>query len=552
MRLLFAFFLFVFGSVCAQELSNPNKLKPCPKDQNVRYHDCWGAYTFSNGDRYVGEFKNDKKHGQGTYYYLAENEWKGDKYVGEYKDDKKNGQGTYTFANGNKYVGEFKDGQPNGQGTYTFADGDKYVGEFKDGQPNGQGTYTAANGDKYVGEFKDHEYHGQGTYTYASGNKYVGQYKDGKKDGQGTYTYASGNKYVGQYKDGKKDGQGTYTFADGDKFVGEYKDGKRNGQGVYFFSDGSKHIGEYEGDNLNGKGVRTRADGSVYESGFYKDDKLVDSFIVDPLSFTRIPRQYLVAEKKSTNTQPPAPVVTNQIDEDALQTDNSSLPTDNRRRFALVIGNANYSSLPKLQNSINDARLITQSLRSAGFQVSTYENLDMGGMQNAIRAFGDRLGKTDVGLFYYAGHAVQVKGKNYLIPVKENIKKSFEVPSSAVDVDLVLATLEHIKNDLNIVVLDACRSSFPGEARGTNQGLASIEAAKGTFIAFATAPGKEALDGDGTNSPYSKHLARLIGKKGLPLEQVFKEVRKAVVAETRGSQVPWENSSLMGDFYFKK
>jgi len=226
--------------------------------------------------------------------------------------------------------------------------------------------------------------------------------------------------------------------------------------------------------------------------------------------------------------------------------------TDSRRRFALVIGNSNYSSLSKLPNAINDARTITQSLQSAGFQVHAHENLDLAGMQNAVRVFGEKLSKNDIGLVYYAGHGVQVKGKNYLIPVKENIKKSFEVPSSAVDVDLILATLEHIKNDLNIVVLDACRSSFPGESRGTNRGLATIEAAKGTFIAFATAPGKEALDGSGSNSPYTKHLARLIGKKGLPLEQVFKEVRKAVVAETNGEQVPWENSSLMGDFYFQK
>jgi len=225
---------------------------------------------------------------------------------------------------------------------------------------------------------------------------------------------------------------------------------------------------------------------------------------------------------------------------------------DSRRRFAVVIGNSNYTSLPRLPNAINDARAITQSLRSAGFQVSTYENLDLAGMENAIRGFGEKLGKNDVGLVYFAGHGVQVKGKNYLIPVKENIKKSFEVPTRAMDVDVVLATLEHTKNDLNIVVLDACRSSFPGEARGASRGLATIEAAKGTFIAFATAPGKEALDGEGSNSPYTKHLARLIGKKGLPLEQVFKEVRKAVVAETNGEQVPWENSSLMGDFYFVK
>jgi uncharacterized caspase-like protein len=237
---------------------------------------------------------------------------------------------------------------------------------------------------------------------------------------------------------------------------------------------------------------------------------------------------------------------------DNNKTDDSNLTIDNRRRFALVIGNSNYSSLPKLVNAINDARSITQSLRLAGFQVSTHENLDLAGMENAIRGFGEKLGKNDVGLVYFAGHGVQVKGKNYLIPVRENIKKSFEVPTRAMDVDVVLATLEHIKNDLNIVVLDACRSSFPGEARGGNRGLATIEAAKGTFIAFATAPGKEASDGSDSNSPYTKHLARLIAKKGLPLEQVFKEVRKAVVAETNGEQVPWENTSLMGDFYFQK
>jgi flagellar basal body-associated protein FliL len=237
---------------------------------------------------------------------------------------------------------------------------------------------------------------------------------------------------------------------------------------------------------------------------------------------------------------------------ESTQTDVSPKINDSRRRLALVMANGGYTNLPRLPNAINDGYIIAKSLRSAGFQVSIHENLDLVGMQNAIRTFGEKLGKKDVGLVYYAGHAVQVKGKNYLIPVRENIKKSFEVPASAVDVDLVLATLEHIKNDLNIVVLDACRSSFPGEARGASRGLATIEAAKGTFIAFATAPGKEAMDGTGSNSPYTKHLSRLIGQKGLPLEQVFKEVRKAVVAETNGEQVPWENSSLMGDFYFTK
>jgi hypothetical protein len=130
-----------------------------------------------------------------------------------------NGQGTFTYANGNKYVGEYKDGQINGQGTYTYANGNKYVGEWKDNKRNGQGTYTWVSGEfkgnKYVGEWKDNKRNGQGTYTYANGDKYVGELKDNKRNGQGTFTWANGDKYVGELKDGQIKGQGTYTWADG-------------------------------------------------------------------------------------------------------------------------------------------------------------------------------------------------------------------------------------------------------------------------------------------------------------------------------------------------
>ena len=224
----------------------------------------------------------------------------------------------------------------------------------------------------------------------------------------------------------------------------------------------------------------------------------------------------------------------------------------NGRRFALVIGNSNYNSVPVLLNSTNDAREVAKALQASGFEVSKYENIDYRQMQDAVRSFGEKLGKNDVGLFYFAGHGVQVKGKNYLIPVRENIKKAFEVPSSALDTDLVLATMESAKNNLNIVILDACRSPFPGEGRSGARGLATLDAAKGTLIAFASAPGKEAMDGKGSNSPYTKNLVKVIQQKGLTIEQVFKQVRIAVVAETNGEQVPWENSSIMGEFYFRK
>jgi hypothetical protein len=148
--------------------------------------------------------------------------------------------GSNTFASGNKYVGEFKDGKIDGQGTYTYANGNKYVGEHKNGKRNGQFTVTFANGDKYVGGYKDDKLNGQGTFTFANGNKYVGEYKDGKRDGQGTVTFGdNGDKYVGDWRDGKYNGQGTFTFANGNKYVGEYKDDKRNGQGTEYAANGS-------------------------------------------------------------------------------------------------------------------------------------------------------------------------------------------------------------------------------------------------------------------------------------------------------------------------
>lgn len=157
---------------------------------------------------------------------------------------------SFTFSNGDKYVGEYKDGKKNGQGTYTYADGEKYVGEWKDGKRHGQGTITFVSGNKYVGEFKDDKRHGQATYTFASGDKYVGEFKDDKYN-EGTHTFANGNKYVGEYNDGKRSGQGTYTFANGDRYVGEWKNDKYNGQGIAYSANGSiKESGIYKDDKL--------------------------------------------------------------------------------------------------------------------------------------------------------------------------------------------------------------------------------------------------------------------------------------------------------------
>ena len=355
----------------------------------------------------------------------------------------------------------------------------------------------------------------------------------------GERSFPNGNKYVGEFVANKRHGQGTLTFADGGKYVGEWLDDSRHGQGVVFASDGSIII---QGIWENGRKLPSTVSlQQINQQATIQNNEL-----------EKLRADNEEAKRKQTELEQQLRLAQNQPFANTSQSNQTPPLINQGRRVALVIGNASYSSVPKLINPTNDAREVTRALQATGFEVIRLENADLRQMQDAVRSFGNRLGKNDVGLFYFSGHGVQVKGKNYLIPVRENIKQSFEVPSGAVDADLVLATMENAKNNLNIMILDACRSPFPGEARSLSRGLATLDAAKGTLIAYATAPGKEALDGQGNNSPYTKHLVRALQQKGLPIEQVFKQVRIAVVEETKGNQVPWENSSIMGDFYFRK
>ena len=220
-------------------------------------------------------------------------------------------------------------------------------------------------------------------------------------------------------------------------------------------------------------------------------------------------------------------------------------------RVALVIGNGSYESAP-LRNPVNDARAITKVLTNLGFTVTEKENLDQKEMKREIQAFGQRLIKGGVGLFYYAGHGMQVNGRNYLIPVGAHIEHEKHVEYEGVDAGSVLSEMEFARNRLNIVILDACRDNpFARSFRSGVQGLASLNAPTGTLIGYATAPGSVANDGPGENGIYTGEIIKAIQNPGLRIEDVFKQVRSAVRETTQGKQIPWESSSLEGDFYFK-
>ncbi|WP_067620778.1 caspase family protein, partial [Dissulfuribacter thermophilus] len=223
---------------------------------------------------------------------------------------------------------------------------------------------------------------------------------------------------------------------------------------------------------------------------------------------------------------------------------------DQARRVALVIGNGAYGNAP-LKNPPNDARDMGAKLKRLGFDVTLLTDADQRTMEQAIRRFGRKLRQGGTGLFYYAGHGLQVEGRNYLIPVDAKIYDETDVKYKAVDVGLVLDTMNLAGNGLNIIILDACRSNpYTRSFRSAVSGLARMDAPTGTLIAYATGPGKVAEDGTGRNGIYTKHLLKYMEVPGLPVEQVFKNVRKAVIEETGGRQVPWESSSLIGDFFF--
>jgi len=233
-------------------------------------------------------------------------------------------------------------------------------------------------------------------------------------------------------------------------------------------------------------------------------------------------------------------------------------------RVALIIGNGAYAHVKALPNPANDARAVARSLRDIGFTVSEGIDLDRAAMQKMTRDFLREAARAQVAVVYYAGHGVQVDGRNYLIPVDVALKPGANMTEAMIDMDTIMAGLDD-QVRTNILIFDACRNNPMAQqvaSAGTNRGIegASGLAAPtslgsgatlgaGTLIAFATAPGQVALDGEGANSPFSAALSRHIGTPGLEVQQMLTRVRAEVVSSTKSKQVPWSNSSLLGEVY---
>jgi uncharacterized caspase-like protein len=222
-----------------------------------------------------------------------------------------------------------------------------------------------------------------------------------------------------------------------------------------------------------------------------------------------------------------------------------------RQRIALVIGNGNYKYNP-LVNPVNDANDMAAALKKCNFTVIKTINATRREMRQSIRRFGEAIIESDaVGLFYYSGHAIQVEGENYLVPIGAGVYREDEVEDECLRVSSVLRKMETARNRLNIIVLDACRDNpFGGGFRSSTRGLAKMDAPVGSIFAFSTAPGSVAADGTGRNGLYTSVLLKHMFTPNLEIGQLFRRVRIEVMAASENKQVPWESSCLTGNFYF--
>jgi tetratricopeptide (TPR) repeat protein len=225
------------------------------------------------------------------------------------------------------------------------------------------------------------------------------------------------------------------------------------------------------------------------------------------------------------------------------------------RRVALVIGNAKYRYAAQLPNPSNDAADIAQALRKLGFDVVEGRDLDRRAMEDKVREFGRKVERADLALLFYAGHGMQVGGKNYLVPIDAKLERTGDLTLDTIELGQILAQMEAEKR-VNLVFLDACRDnplarsfarSLGTRSTSVGSGLATIQSAVGTMIAYATQPDNVALDGDGRNSPFTAALLKHIATPNLEISALMKRVRADVIAATREKQVPWDHSSLVGD-----
>ena len=562
----------------------------------------YGIYVDDEGSMFAGDWLNGQPHG-----LITQTDVDGSVTEATYVNGKITGMGRMYLKNDpdiKSYCGEIKNGYITGKGTIAFTDGSVYFGDFIEGVPNGKGVFVDNDGSRQSGIYRNGDFTGEqipetkigcifGNCINGYGSKlteigtFYGNFENGKPNGKGMVRLLDGGEYVGDFVNGKMEGQGTLKNAEGRTFIGSFKNNKFTGEGTTVDEDGSKSNTDSNGNEVVDNNV-AKPEVSWTTPQYYNTEQTEQKTNIKLCVTSKVPiesvRIYVNGEIKVKNATRGFSVVTSKCDfsydfevdlepgqnelyaevtnaggttksDPRYITLNSSDDVSNDKRIALIIGNGAYQNVSALPNPPNDAKLMGETLQKLGFETMTYTDLDYRTMIERIRDFGTKLTDTKaVGLFFYAGHGLQVNGDNYLVPVNANIQKQQDVELETVNLQRVLGEMEYAANDLNIIILDACRNNPFANARaiGDNGGLAQVNAPKGTFIAYATSPGKVASDGERNNGLYTEQLVKHLTTPGQKLEDVFKHVRNDVYQESNHQQIPWENSSIFGDFYFKK
>ncbi|MFT5400345.1 MAG: putative caspase-like protein [Planctomycetota bacterium] len=219
-------------------------------------------------------------------------------------------------------------------------------------------------------------------------------------------------------------------------------------------------------------------------------------------------------------------------------------------RIALVVGNSNYP-VGRLKNAVNDSQLMARTLEAKGFKVTSLQNATQRQLEGAIRKFASELTEQSVGLFYYAGHGIELDGNNFLIPVDAEIYSEVDVEYEGVHAGRLLDSLKRANSGLNLVILDACRNNpYASSFRSASRGLSRMQPSSGSLILYATEPGSVASDGNGQNGLFTEHLVNAINQPNYSIEKVFKETAKNVSRVTSKKQIPYIEGVVLGEFYF--
>lgn len=472
----------------------------------------------------------------------------------------------------------------NGKGVMRMLRGDVYEGTFHNGIPSGSGKYSTVEGYVYTGDMRNGLMEGEGQLLYPDGARYLGGFKRGRMEGLGTLIQNDGWTTVGGMRNGQNEGPTVSLSANGsivkrrlfkgDKIVRELSEAEFNQrfQQEYGVTLSSVLASIHSKSELIASEVAGGAAKAVPPKGKAEvqksvaEDKERKKVEQSQLASIQEERKRLnedrakLAARKREQLKAEEEIKRLAEQRKWLEAEKARLgkphaeqllpATAPMQKTALVVGNSSYRHMQRLQNPANDAQDIAGVLSRLGFKVTVLLDADMRQMNEAVQNFGKELRRGGLGLFYYAGHGMQLKGDNYLIAIDSNIQSEADIQYSGLNAGHVLAKMDEAKSNPNIVILDACRNnpyarSFSRSAQG---GLAKMDAPTGTLIAYATSPGGTADDGKSRNGLYTKHLLANMGTPGITVEDIFMLVRQGVARDSGKKQIPWEVSSLTGNF----